>query len=88
VLEIQDRERLEGEARRREMSPSDLAREYIQAGLAHLPPDAEDPRRGGLAALKAFRELRDGLRREGYPSVDAVEVTRKAREELEERPYL
>jgi hypothetical protein len=50
--------------------------------------EKDEGRRRGLAALDRLAELREGLRRDGYPPVDAVKVARESREELERRPYL
>jgi hypothetical protein len=88
VLEADDGERLEAEARRRETPPADLAREFIRAGLAGLPVDAAERRRQWLEALAQMEKLRRELREAGYPSVDAVKIARQAREELELRPHL
>lgn len=80
-MDPQEHERLEAEAKRRGISAGELAHELIEAGLSGLPEDAEERRRRGLKALERLRELTADL-----PPVDAVQVARQAREELEQRP--
>lgn len=48
--------------------------------------DAERRRRMGLTALDDLDRLREELRREGYPSVDVVQLAWEMRDELERRP--
>ena len=45
-------------------------------------------RERGMAALNGFAELREDLRRDGFPEVDSLRYLREAREELERRPSL
>ncbi|HLH21920.1 MAG TPA: hypothetical protein VK066_05325 [Chloroflexota bacterium] len=77
-------ERLAAEARRLGLTPAALARRYVQSGLpADLQTDAEERRRRGLAALARLAELTADL-----PPVDAVQVARESREELERRSII
>ena len=80
-LEAEDYERLEAEAKRLGMRPGTLAQAYIRAGLAgHADIEAEKKRRLGLEALDRLAKLTADL-----PPIDAVEVARESREELEQR---
>lgn len=45
----------------------------------------QEVRESALQALKDLRKLREENRALGYPSVDAVELVRQGREELEHR---
>ena len=87
-LDPADDERLKALAKQQETSPEALAQLYVRTDLAgNGETGAERRRRHGLAALGGFRKLREQLRREGYPSVDGVELARQCREELEQRPF-
>lgn len=73
-------DRLSAEARCRGVDPDTLAHEYVHSSLpTEAEPHGEVVRRT-LAALEQLRELTAGL-----PPVDAVEVSRQSREELERR---
>jgi hypothetical protein len=87
-LEADEYARLEAEAERQGMQPDALAREYVRARLCDGETDAERKRRIGLEALDRLAALRDEIRRAGYPAVDAVQLVREGREELERRPSL
>ena len=80
-LEAEDYERLEAEAKRLGMRPATLAQAYIRAGLAeHAESGAQKKRRLGLAVLDRLAKLTADL-----PRIDAVEVARESREELDQR---
>jgi len=83
-LDPADYDRLRDEAARQGKALDALARDYLRAQLPDQT-DADDKRRQVLEALEKFRELREQLRREGYPSLDGVELARQSREELERR---
>jgi hypothetical protein len=77
-------ERLEAEALRLGLTPVALARSYVLAALPVDPEaDAEERRRRGLAALARLAELTADL-----PPVDAVQIARESREELERRSII
>lgn len=86
-LDAADYERLESAARQFGLSPDVLIRAYVRAGLrGGATEDAmeqERRRQAGLNALKRLAELTADL-----PSVDAVQIARESREELEQRPVL
>lgn len=85
-LDPEEYERLEAEAKLFGVSPHTLARNYVRAGLTgNHAIAAEDKRRAGLEALKRLAALRSRLREAGYPSVDAVQLVREGRDELEQR---
>ncbi len=50
--------------------------------------EQERRRQAGLDALDRLAALREDLRGDGYPSVDAVQIVREGRVELEQRPTL
>jgi hypothetical protein len=80
-LEAKDYERLEAEAKRLGMRPGTLAQVYIRTGLAgHAETDVEKKRLLGLEALDRLAKLTADL-----PPIDAVEIARRSREELEQR---
>ncbi|MGH2460866.1 MAG: hypothetical protein ACRDIY_18575 [Chloroflexota bacterium] len=84
-LDPVDYARLREEAARQGKAPEALARDYLRAQL----PDqigTDERRRRGLEALDALAKLREELRQAGYPPVDAAELVRQGREELECRP--
>ena len=85
-LDPVDYDRLREEAERQGKAPEALARDYLRAQLPDQT-DAAERQHQMLEALEKFRELREQLRREGYPPVDGVELARQSREELERRPY-
>ena len=91
-LHAADYERLESAARQLGLSPDVLVRAYVRAGLrGGATEDAmeqERRRQAGLDALDRLAALREDLRGDGYPSVDAVQIVREGREELEQRPTL
>jgi len=83
-LDPADDERLKALAKQQELAPEALAQLYVRAGLAgNGETDAERRRRQGLAALQRLRELTADL-----PPVDAVQLVRDGREELERRTPL
>jgi hypothetical protein len=77
-----DYERLEAEAERLGMLPGTLARVYVRAGLSGGAIEAKR-RRAGLAALDRLAELTADL-----PPIDAIDVARASRDELERRSAL
>lgn len=79
-LDPADYERLETEAKRLGVSSGTLARVYVRASLGGGATEAERRRRAGLAALDRLADLTVGL-----PPVDAVEVVRASRLDLEAR---
>ena len=70
-----DSDRLEAEAKRLNVPPEALALILLQFSLAKINPSID-----ALAALWRLRELTQDL-----PPVDAVELVRAGREELEKR---
>jgi hypothetical protein len=77
-------EQLEAEARRLSTTASAVAQDYTYLGLANNDePDTDRKRRIGLRALDDLAEITADL-----PPVDAVQVARESREELDERPHL
>ncbi len=78
-------DRLSAEARRRGVAPDTLAREYVHDSLPAQTAEDDEVLQRTMAALEQLRELREDMRRRGYPSVDAVELIREGRRELEER---
>ena len=83
-LDTADYDQLEAEANRLGLPPATLVRIYVRAGLAgNGETEAEWRRRTALAALDRLATLTADL-----PSVDAVQVARESREELEQRPHL
>jgi hypothetical protein len=84
-LEPDDYDQLEAEAKRLGMRPGTLARVYVRAGLHQhngAETEAERRRRVGKAALRRLAVLTADL-----PPVDAVQVARESRDELERRSY-
>lgn len=79
-LEAEDYNRLEAEARRQGMEPDALAQTYVRDGLPDDPTEDERRMQAGLDALARLAELRADL-----PEVDAVEIARQSREDLERR---
>jgi hypothetical protein len=88
-LEAADYRRLQDEAARLGLPPATLARVYVRNGL-YRQYEAESRRRRDqtLAALDALEAFREELEREGYPTVDSLQILRESREELESRPAL
>lgn len=84
-LDSQEYDRLTAEARRRGVPPDALAHDLLHAALPDEETDAEQTRRRGLVALQQFAQLRADLRRDGYPTVDAEQLVRDGRDELEAR---
>jgi hypothetical protein len=83
-LDSGEYDRLQAEAQRLGLTPDALALRYVRAGLPVDPcAEAETRRRIGLAALARLAELRADL-----PPVDAVQVARESREELERRSII
>lgn len=83
-LDPVDYDRLRDEAARQGKALEALARDYLRAQLPDQT-DADERRRRMLEALDALAKLREELRQDGYPPVDAVELLRQGREELERR---
>jgi predicted DNA-binding protein len=81
-LDSADYERLEAEAKRLGMSPGALARAFVQSSLNEIET-ADERKRRGLEALERLAQLTADL-----PPVDAVQIARESREELEQRPAL
>jgi hypothetical protein len=81
-LEPVDYDRLEAEAKRLGMPPATLARVYVRAALdgTRRETTTERNRCIGLEALDRLAELTADL-----PPVDAVQIARESREELERR---
>ncbi|HMM43070.1 MAG TPA: hypothetical protein PKA95_14325 [Thermomicrobiales bacterium] len=84
-LDDEEYDRLTSEARRRSIQPEALAREYIHQNLPEESEEAGDVLQRTMAALEELRSIREDARRRGYPALDAVEVVREGRRELEER---
>lgn len=86
-LDPAEYERLEAEAKRLGTSQGALARDFVRDCLkARETP--EERKRRTLEVLDRLEMLRAELRRAGYPTVDAVELVRQGREELEQRLVL
>jgi|SRR5579875_2546603 len=81
-LQQDEYDRLVDEADRRGLSPDALAGTYVHEALSKSGVGSED-RRSGLEALEMFRALRWRLPA-GAP-IDAVELVREGREELNRR---
>lgn len=75
-----DYERLAAEAQRRGLSVGELARTYVQAALPAEGIWTEERRKAALEALDRLAELRADL-----PPVDAVQIARESRKDLERR---
>jgi hypothetical protein len=83
-LEAADYDRLEAEAKRLGLPPATLVRLYVRAGLSsNTETEAAGRRRAGLAALSRLAALTADL-----PPVNAVQLARESRRELEQRPRL
>lgn len=83
-LDPRDYDRLEAEAKRLGLPPATLVRLYVRAGLhGDGETESERRRRTGLAALDRLAALTADL-----PTVDAVQLVRESRRELEQRPAL
>jgi hypothetical protein len=82
-LDLHDYERLEAEAERLGVPPATLARMYVQVRLNGGKAVTEKQRRARLDALDRLTELTADL-----PVVDAVQIARKSRNELESRSSL
>jgi len=78
-LDDVDYERLEAEASRVGMQVATLARIYVRAALPGSAP-SEVERRSALEALLHLARITEKL-----PSIDAVELARGSREDLERR---
>ena len=81
-LEADEYARLEAEAARLGIGPEALARDYVRAGLWDGETEAQRKRRIGLEAVDRLAKLTADL-----PPIDAVELMRESREELEQRPF-
>ena len=77
--------RLHREASRRGISAGDLAAEIVAKHLAEAELTAEEKKRKVIEALAKLDDLRANLHRRGVHPVDAVELVRQGREELEQR---
>lgn len=83
-LETADYDRLEAEAKRLGLPPATLVRLYVRAGLnGTMETEMARRRRSGLAALSRLAALTADL-----PPVDAVQLARESRDELDQRPGL
>ena len=83
-LAIDDYEQLVSEAGRLAMSPAQLARSYVRAGLAGSIERTDDERcRIGQAALEGLSLLRTRL--PDSDSVDVVALVREGRDALAQR---
>jgi hypothetical protein len=83
-LELEDYKRLEVEAKRLGVQLGTLARMYVRAGLTgNIETEMERKRRIGLEAVDHLTELTADL-----PTIDAVQVTRESREDLERRSFV
>lgn len=76
-----DYARLESEAARLGVPPATLVRMYVRGRLSGDETEAERQRRAGLEALDRLTELTVNL-----PHVDAVQIARESRDELDNRP--
>lgn len=79
-LNHEDYERLETEATRLGVPPAALIRTYVRARLDGGDTLTERRRRSGLDALDRLMEFTADL-----PAVDAAQIARESREELEGR---
>lgn len=79
-LEADDYNRLETEARRQGIEPDALAQTYVRDGLPDDAADKERRMQAGLDALHRLAELTADL-----PPVDALEIARQSRKDLERR---
>ncbi|MBI4318980.1 MAG: ribbon-helix-helix protein, CopG family [Chloroflexi bacterium] len=83
-LDRTDYERLAAAAKRQGMSLGALARDYVRASLEGKDDlETEKGRSLGLEALARLAKLTADL-----PAVDAVQVARESREELERRALI
>jgi hypothetical protein len=80
-LDPEEYERLESEAKRLGMHPAALVRMYIRAKVHGGDIQAQRQSQDGLEALDRMEKLTANL-----PTVDAVQVARESRDELEGRP--
>jgi hypothetical protein len=79
-LDPEDYDRLEAEARDLGVPPVRLLDMYVHASLTGGDMESVKQRQAGLAALDRLAELTEDL-----PRVDALQVARQSREELERR---
>jgi hypothetical protein len=77
-LDPDDYQRLESEAARLGVPLATLVRMYVRGRLNGDVTETERQRRAGLAALDRLREMTVNL-----PHVDAVQIARESRDELE-----
>ena len=88
-LDKEDYDRLVAEADRQGVPPDSLAHTLLRSALPTEQPESLDSmevrKQRSLAALDDLAELRMQSRRDGYPSVDAVQIVREGRDELERR---
>jgi hypothetical protein len=88
-LEPDEYASLEAQANKRGLPTSTLAHDYVRVGLQREAAETiQEKRDAWLDVLERFAALRAELRRAGYPSVDAMEVARASREDLEQRYVL
>lgn len=81
-LDPADYQRLVEKAKEMGVSPGTLGRVYVRAGLTGNL-ETERKRRAGLEALERLARLTADL-----PSIDAVQIARESREDLERRPEM
>ena len=88
-LDQTDYDRLVTEAERRGVPPDSLAHMLLRSALPTEQSASLDSmearKQRALAALDDLAELRKQNRLDGYPSLDAVQIVREGREELERR---
>lgn len=82
-LDDDDYKRLEAEARRKGLEPGVLVESYVHGALGRDQDQVAQRKQRALDALERLARLRDGL-----PEIDAVQVARESREELERRSAL
>jgi predicted DNA-binding protein len=82
-LDPEDYERLETEAKRLGLAPATLVRIYVRARLNGGEAELERRSRIGLEALDRLARLTADL-----PAVDAMEIARESRGDLESRSSL
>lgn len=73
-------QRLEAEARRKGLEPDVLVESYVHGALPRQQDDAEERKQRALDALDRLAKIRVNL-----PEIDAVQIARESREELERR---
>jgi hypothetical protein len=84
-LNSQQMERLQQEAAERGIGISDLVAGLLAEHIASMEPSPEERKQRMLAALEKLERMREAMIARGVPPIDAVELVRQGREELERR---